>query len=109
MLELLEEHEPELLFGVVRVDEREDDAVKGEVPRREPRILPLVGHGDDAHGVEVAPPAVAAEVACRWWRNRGVVAVEPDVDDEEVALLVPEHAGEGLALDVFFLLRRGFG
>ena len=46
------------------------------------------------------PPApIAPEVALRGRREGGVVAIEPDVDVEEVALFVPEHAGERLALD----------
>src|SRR5262249_33981765 len=100
MLELLEKHQPELFLGVVRIDEREDDAVKSEVPRGEPRILPLVRHGGDAHRVEMPPAAIAADVALGGRGEGGIVAVEPDVDVEQIALLVPEHAGEGLALDV---------
>ena len=37
----------QLLLGRGRVDVRQRDAVEGEVPRREPRVLPLVGHADD--------------------------------------------------------------
>src|SRR3712207_9009144 len=35
------------------------ERVEREVPRREPRVLPLVGHGDDVRAVRVAPLAVA--------------------------------------------------
>ena len=41
------EQEEQLLLGEVGIDEREGDAVKREVPRRVPRVFPLVGHGQD--------------------------------------------------------------
>ena len=37
--------------------------MEGQVPRREPRVLPLVGHRHDVEGVEVAPAGVAARRA----------------------------------------------
>ena len=106
MLELLEEHQPELLLRERGVDEREDDALEGEVPRREPWVLPRVRHGEDAHRVEVPPPRIARVLPFVGRRRARVVAVEPDVDVVQVALLRPEHAGERLALDVLLFVRR---
>ena len=37
-------HEPELVLGEVEVDGGQDHAVEGQIPGREPRILPCVGH-----------------------------------------------------------------
>ena len=50
----------ELLLGELGVDQRERDAVEGEVPGGVPGILPFVRHRDDVVVVEVAPVAVAA-------------------------------------------------
>ena len=57
VLELLEQQHPELILGELRVDERERHALKREVPRGEPGVLPLVGHRHHAHRVQVAPVA----------------------------------------------------
>ena len=40
VLELLEQQQPELLLRELRIDERERDAVKREIPRGEPRDIP---------------------------------------------------------------------
>src|SRR5215469_2368015 len=36
-------HQQELVFGEIKVHKRERNGVKGQIPRRIPRILPLVG------------------------------------------------------------------
>ena len=51
----LAEEEDQLLLREVRVDQRQRDRVKREVPGRVPRILPLVRHRDDVVVVEVGP------------------------------------------------------
>ena len=98
MLELLEKHQPELLFREVRVDERQHDGLKREVPRCEPWVLPLIGHREDAHRVEMPPSPIAAQMAVGGWRVTGVVAVEPDIDVVQVTLLRPQETGESLTL-----------
>ena len=40
----LAQEEDELLLGELRIDPRHRDHVEGEVPRRVPGVLPLVGH-----------------------------------------------------------------
>ena len=53
------------------------------------------------------PPANVADPPARvGGRQPRVVAFQPVVDVEEIDLLGPEHAGEGLALDQL-LVRRG--
>ena len=106
MLELLEEHQPELFLRVVRIDEREHDRVEREIPRREPRVLPLVGHGEDAHRVEVPPPMIAPVMPLLGRGTLRIVSVQPHIDIEQVALLAPQHPRERLALDVLLFLRR---
>ena len=49
------QHQQQLLLGEVEIHLRQGDRVEGEVPRRVPRILPLVGHGDHV-GVEHVEP-----------------------------------------------------
>ena len=49
MLKLLEQEQPELFLGIARIDQGKGHTLKCQVPRREPRILPLVGNGHDAH------------------------------------------------------------
>src|ERR1700687_5715743 len=55
MLELLEQEQPEIFLGELRVDESQRYTLKRQIPSRKPRELPLVGHGENAHGVQVAP------------------------------------------------------
>ncbi len=109
VLELLEQHEPELLLREIRVDQRNGDGVKGEVPGREPGVFPLVRHRQHAHRVQV-PPVLVADLAARHrWRQPRVVAVEPLVDVEDVVLLGPHQPGEGLTLHPPLVLRGALG
>ena len=50
----------ELMLGKVRVDARQRDRVKGEIPGRVPRVLPLVRHRDDVV-IEHVEPAVVPD------------------------------------------------
>ena len=99
MLELLEEEEQELLLGELRVHEREGHGLERQVPRGEPRILPLVRHRDDPLGVEMLPVAVANLGARLRRRLGGVVALEPLAHVEAVYLFAPQKPGERLPLD----------
>src|SRR5262249_8874002 len=96
----------QLLLREVRIDERERHAVEREIPRRVPRVLPLVRHRDDVGVVEVRPLAIASVLPIRWRRGLPAVAVEPLLDDVVVILLGPEQAGEGLTRDVLRVARQ---
>ena len=109
VLELLEEQEPELLLGEAAVHEGEGHAVEGEVPRREPRVLPLVRHRHDAHRVQVPPVDVADVLARGGRRPSRVVPAQPVVDVEQVDLLRPEERSEGLPLDELLVGARRLG
>ena len=50
----------QLLLGELGIDQRQRDAVKGQVPGGIPGIFPLVGHRDDVGVVQMRPVAVAA-------------------------------------------------
>ena len=55
---LFADREIELLLGEVGIDQQ-SDSVEGQVPRRVPRVFPLVRHGDDVTVEHVEPLAVA--------------------------------------------------
>ena len=103
------QHQDELMLGKVRVDARERRRVKSEIPCRVPRVLPLVGHGDDVVVEHVEPLAVPDRD--RRWRVERVHAVlaQPHVDVEKVVLLRPEEPAERLAHDVGGVCARRWG
>ncbi len=61
VLEPFAAEQQQLVLGELRVEVGEGHAVEAEVPRREPRVLPRVGHRHDVERLEVRP----AGVACR--------------------------------------------
>src|SRR5580700_5836298 len=101
------EEKDELLLREIRVNEREGDAVKAQVPGRIPGILPFVRHGDDVVVIEVGPLLVAAFQAIRRRRRTGGIAFEPGTNVIVIKLLGPQQAAESLAHDVF-RVARGF-
>ena len=77
----------------------ERDRVEGEVPGREPRVLPRVGHRDDVARLDVPPGAVATGQPLRRRGRAGRVAGQPAGHVVVVELLAPDHPGHGLAQD----------
>jgi hypothetical protein len=69
-----------------------------QIPRCEPRILPLVWHGKDVAAIEMHPIRVAPTKARCWRRRLLRIPVQPDADVTAVELLAPDHSGEGLPL-----------
>ena len=55
----LAQHQHELGFGELRIDQRQRHTVERQIPRRVPRVLPLVGHRDHVGRVQVGPLAIA--------------------------------------------------
>ena len=51
----LTRHQQQLLLGEVGIDQRQRDAVEGQVPGGIPWVLPFVRHGDHVGIVEMAP------------------------------------------------------
>jgi len=93
---LLAQHQLQLLLGKVRIDDVEGDDVKGQIPGRVPRVLPLVGHRDDVRVHHVGPLGVSDRRAAHAV-GVDAVLVEPASDVVVEELLAPEHAGERLA------------
>ena len=89
----------ELALGEIRIDQRERDDVKGQIPAGVPRVLPLVGHREHLVVVEVRPTRVASVQAARRRRRHQRIALEPIADDVVVELLRPQQPGERAALD----------
>jgi len=54
----------------------------------------------------MSPTTIATLMAGGGRRQTRIVAIEPDVDVVEIALLRPEQSGEGLPLDAALFLRR---
>ena len=104
MLKLLEQHHPQVLFGKLGIHQRQRGALEGQVPGGEPRILPVIGHRQDAHRVQV-PPVLIANGFPRWGRWAvAVIALKPETDVKEINLLAPQHAGKSLPLDQPFII-----
>jgi hypothetical protein len=84
----------QLALGEGEIDHRQGDGVEGEVPGREPRVLPGVRHRHDLvvdHVVPVAVPhpGVGGE-------RVDAVLGQPALDVEVVVLLAPQHPGQRL-------------
>ena len=104
MLKLFEQEHPKLVHRILRIDQRQGDALKRQVPGGEPRILPFVRERHDPQRIQMLPMPVADASARVGRRPVGIVAIEPAADVEDVALLVPEHARESLPLDEPFVV-----
>src|ERR1700677_3536063 len=83
--------------------------MKGQVPRREPGVFPLVRHGKDGTAVEVLPFRIAARLALAGWSGGIGIPLEPAAHVVFVILLVPYHSGKSLPLDQasIFVLQAG--
>ena len=82
VLKLLEQQHPEIFLGEFRIDQGERDALEGQIPGGKPGKLPLVRHGQDAHGIQVAPVDVPTAFAGLRGRRVWVIALEPAGDVE---------------------------
>src|ERR1700730_9166743 len=96
----LAEHQRELLFCEVRVDQGKRSAVECQVPSRIPRILPLVRHGNHVSVVQVSPLMITPFPSLLGWTWVVRVASQPILDDVMIELLGPEHPRKALAHDV---------
>ena len=78
--------------------------MKRQVPRREPGVLPFVGHRDDVRIVQVPPLPIPSVLALARWFRLPRIPIEPLVDVEVVELLAPEQAGIRLPLHATHIL-----
>ena len=98
------QHQQELLLGEVEIDLRQGDGVEGEIPRRVPGILPLVGHRDHVGVQHVEPFHVPRAADGVVLQGMAVVLAQPALEIEIVELLAPQHAGQRLAVDEALVL-----
>ena len=92
------EQQLDLRLGEVDVDQRQRRAVKREIPRREPRILPLVRHRDHIARDHVKPRHVADRAGRRVRIPRiDAVLAQPPVHVVLVVLLAPQQPRQRLA------------
>ena len=97
------QHQVKLLLGEVEIDDAQCHGVKRQVPRRVPRILPFVGHGNYVLVDHVEPFDIAKLLAVGIQRIDAVL-LQPLVDLEAEVLLGPQHSGQRLAHDVCLVL-----
>ena len=69
-----------------------------EVPRRVPRVLPLVRHRDDVGVEHVEPLGVPHARPGRLEQRMALVLAQPPLEVEVVELLAPQHARQRLAV-----------
>src|ERR1051326_3058108 len=94
----------ELSLGELRVNERESNAMKREVPRGVPWELPFIRHRHHVLVVEMTPSGVATgQALVRRWRLARI-SIKPLIDDVVIKLLVPKKPGERLPLNRAVLL-----
>ena len=103
------QQQKKLFLGKVRIDQRQRDAMKREIPGRVPRVFPLVRHGNHVGIVQVSPAAVASALPLARRFRSCRIAAQPAPDVVVVELLAPEQAGESLALDQSLVRRKRLG
>ena len=85
----LAQKQRQLVFGKVRVDEGERDAVERQIPGGVPGVFPLIGHGDDVFVIQVPPGVIPAALAFSRWRWPQGVAGQPAAHFIMIKLLAP--------------------
>jgi hypothetical protein len=98
----------QLLLGEVDVHPRQDHAVKREIPRGEPGILPLVGHREDVGALEKEPLLVSRRHTLLAVQRQHLV-LHPLAHGVVVELLAPQHARERLSHDQTIVVREARG
>ena len=96
-------HQTQLALCKARIHQGQRDRVKGQIPGRVPRVLPLVRHGNDIEVVEVFPLMIPPAES-RWGHlGRRRVALQPLLHIVVKELLGPDHACQGLTLNRLFI------
>src|SRR5205814_6562149 len=90
MLIPLANHNIELTFGKMRVDQSQWNAMKSQVPRGVPWKFPTIGHRHDALVIKMLPIEITTAPARLWWRGISRITREPFLHDIVVELLSPE-------------------
>ena len=102
------QHQQQLVLREVEIDQGQRDGMEREIPRRVPRVLPLVRHRDDVGVEHVEPYGVPHAGPHRSEQRVALVLGQPPLEVEVVELLAPQHAGQRLPVDapLVFVQRR---
>ena len=103
------QHQQQLLLREIEVHQRQRDRVEGQVPRRVPRVLPLVRHRDHVGVEHVEPLGVAHVVAGGLEQRMALVLAQPALQVEVVELLAPQHSGQRLAVHAALIFVQRLG
>ena len=90
------QHQQELLFGEIEIDQRQRERVEREVPGGIPRVFPLVRHRDHVGVQHVEPFRVPHAVAVGLEQRMALVLGQPALQIEVVELFAPEHSRQSL-------------
>ena len=93
------QHQVNLALREGGVDHGERDAMERQVPGGVPRVLPLVGHGHHVVVEHVEPRLVPGAMPDGRPQRVEAALPQPAVHVEVIALLGPQHPGQGLAHD----------
>src|ERR1700761_5128811 len=88
--------EEKLILRKLRIDASHGNHMERRVPRREPGVLPFIGHRKDVSAEEMTP-GFGLFHPLRWWCNLCGVTTHPCFGDEVIKLLAPEQTGERLS------------
>jgi hypothetical protein len=95
------QHQHQLVLSKVWVNQADGNNVEGQVPRRIPGILPLVGHGNDVVVLHVEPFAVAhAPALIDGGPGSDTPLPQPQIQIVVEVLLGPHHPGQSLPHDI---------
>src|SRR4051794_38632633 len=78
--------------------------MKCQIPRRIPRVLPLVGHRDDVLVKYVEPFGIPRIPSTRSGHRVSVMFGKPPVQIEMIELLGPEHSSQRLPVHAALIL-----
>ena len=103
------QHQQQLLFGEIKIYQRQRNRMKSQVPGRIPRILPFVRHGDHVAVEHVEPFGIAHVMADRLEQRMALVLSQPLLQVEIVELLAPEQSSQRLPVHPAFVFVQRVG
>src|SRR6202162_2909296 len=105
----LPQKQQQLFLGKCGVKTGNREHVKSEIPSGEPRVLPLVGHGDYIPGKQVPPFVVASTQPLRRRLGLRRIPVQPIPNDVVVELFGTQDTGISLTRHPAFVLTQFVG
>ena len=103
------QHQQQLLFGKIKIYQRQRNRMKSQIPGRVPRILPFVRHRDHIGIEHVEPLGIAHVMAGRLEQRMALVLSQPLLQVEIVELLAPEQSSQRLPVHPAFVFVQRVG